>query len=75
MAEVFLALGESARAFEQFRQAGERFWMADKRFIAFGLGTDKRQITSVASNAGHCLATGHHRQGARRRRGAAAHDP
>jgi glycogen debranching enzyme len=65
MAEVFLALGESARAFEQFRQAGElrqrfneRFWMEDERFIAFGLDAQKRQITSIASNAGHCLATG-----------------
>jgi glycogen debranching enzyme len=65
MAEVFLALGESARAFEQFRQASElkqrfneRFWMEDQRFIAFGLDAQKRQITSIASNAGHCLATG-----------------
>jgi glycogen debranching enzyme len=65
IAEVFLALGESARASEQVRQAGElkqrfneRFWMEEERFIAFGLDAQKRQIRSIASNAGHCLATG-----------------
>jgi glycogen debranching enzyme len=65
MAEVFLAMGEPARAFELFSQAAglrrrfnERFWMPDERFIAFALDSEKRQVKSIASNAGHCLATG-----------------
>ena len=65
MAEVFLALGEPARALECFRAArelkrrfNERFWMPDERFVAFGLDAQKRQIRSIVSNAGHCLATG-----------------
>jgi glycogen debranching enzyme len=65
MAEVFLALGEPSRAFELFRQAedlkrrfNERFWMPDERFIAFALDAQKHQVKSIASNAGHCLATG-----------------
>jgi glycogen debranching enzyme len=65
MAEIFLSVGESARAFGLFRQAvelkrrfQERFWMPEERFVAFGLDGDKKQIRSIASNAGHCLATG-----------------
>ncbi|HEV8191313.1 MAG TPA: glycogen debranching N-terminal domain-containing protein [Ktedonobacterales bacterium] len=65
MAEVFLALGHPARAFELYRQAedlkrrfNERFWMAEERFVAFALDAQKRQVTSISSNAGHCLAAG-----------------
>src|SRR5262249_13749265 len=65
MAEVYLALGQPARAFELYRQAedlkrrfNERFWMAEERYIAFALDAQKRQVTSIASNAAHCLATG-----------------
>jgi glycogen debranching enzyme len=65
MAEVFLALGESGRAFELYRHArdlkqrfAEAFWMPEERFLAFGLDPQKRQIRSIVSNAGHCLATG-----------------
>lgn len=65
MAEVFLALGEPARAFELYRQAAdlkerfnERFWLPDERFYAFALDADKQPVRSVASNVGHCLATG-----------------
>jgi glycogen debranching enzyme len=65
MAEVYLALGQPARALELYRQAedlkrrfNERFWMADERYIAFALDAQKRQVTSIASNAAHCLATG-----------------
>src|SRR5437763_1967838 len=65
MAEVFLSMGEPARAFDLFRQAAklkkqfnERFWMPEERFVAFALDSDKRQVKSIASNAGHCLATG-----------------
>jgi glycogen debranching enzyme len=65
MAEVFLALGEPSRALECFRGARElkrrfsqRFWMPEEHFVALGLDAQKRQIRSIASNAGHCLATG-----------------
>jgi glycogen debranching enzyme len=65
MSEVFLALGEPSRAFDLFRQAqalkkrfNEKFWMPSEKFLAFGLDADKRQIKSIASNAGHCLTTG-----------------
>jgi len=34
------------------------FWMADEGFVAMALDPDKRQVTSIGSNAGHCLATG-----------------
>jgi glycogen debranching enzyme len=65
MAEVFLALGHPARAFELYRQAedlkrrfNERFWVTEEHFLAFALDAEKRQVTSIASNAGHCLAAG-----------------
>lgn len=65
MAEVFLSLGEPARALELVQQAEDlkrrfnaRFWMEDHHYIAFALDAEKRQVTSVVSNAGHCLATG-----------------
>ncbi len=34
------------------------FWMPDDGFYALALGPDKRQVRSIASNAGHLLATG-----------------
>jgi glycogen debranching enzyme len=65
MAEVFLSLGEPAQAYRLVREASDlktrfnrSFWMPEERFIAFGLDPHKRLITSIASNAGHCLATG-----------------
>jgi glycogen debranching enzyme len=65
MAEVLLALGHKGEALSQFRGAmdlkrrfNERFWMDEERFYAFALDSDKRQVRSVASNVGHCLATG-----------------
>lgn len=65
MAEVFLAMGEPSHAFDLFRQAqelkkrfNEKFWMPGEKFLAFGLDADKKQIKSIASNAGHCLTTG-----------------
>lgn len=36
----------------------EAFWMEDEGFIALGLDSEKRQLRSVTSNAGQCLATG-----------------
>jgi glycogen debranching enzyme len=65
MAEVFLAMGEPSNAFDQLRQAAslrrrfnDAFWMPDKRFIAYALDSEKRQVKSIVSNVGHCLATG-----------------
>ena len=65
MAEVFFNFGDRSRALDLFRQArdlkrrfNERFWMPDERFVAFALDPHKRQVKSIVSNAGHCLATG-----------------
>ena len=62
MAEVFSALGEEARAKALLQQAetlkrkfNEAFWMEDEGCFAYGLDPDKKQITSIASNAGQCL--------------------
>ena len=65
MAEVFDVLGEQARA-EALRQQAkvlkrafnQRFWMEDEGCFAFGLDPDKKQITSISSNAGQCLWSG-----------------
>jgi glycogen debranching enzyme len=58
-----LALGHPADALHYrsaARQLKERFnrdfWMEDEDCVALGLDADKRQIRSVTSNAGHCLA-------------------
>ncbi|GCE17138.1 amylo-alpha-1,6-glucosidase [Dictyobacter kobayashii] len=65
MAEVFTALGEQeqAQALQQQAQTlkqrfNQKFWMEDEGCFAFGLDPDKKQITSVASNAGQCLWSG-----------------
>jgi glycogen debranching enzyme len=65
MAEVFDALGDQARAealrhqAEVLKQAfNQKFWMEDEGCFAFGLDPDKKQITSIASNAGQCLWSG-----------------
>lgn len=34
------------------------FWMQEEGFVALALDPDKRQVRSVGSNAGHCLAAG-----------------
>jgi len=36
----------------------DRFWMEPEGFFAMGLGPDGRQIRSISSNPGHCLAAG-----------------
>lgn len=36
----------------------EVFWVEQERFFAMGLDSKKRQITSVGSNPGHCIACG-----------------
>ncbi|HEX6478327.1 MAG TPA: glycogen debranching N-terminal domain-containing protein [Ktedonobacteraceae bacterium] len=65
MAEIFAVLGDSARAQELLQQAetlkrkfNEVFWMEDEGCFAYGLDPQKRLITTIASNAGHCLWSG-----------------
>ena len=62
MAEVFAVLGDEKRAKELLLQAetlkqkfNEAFWMEDEGCYAYGLDPDKKQISSIASNAGQCL--------------------
>jgi glycogen debranching enzyme len=65
MAEVFHALGDDKRAQALEAEASslrERFndvfWMEQEGCYAFGLDPNKKQITSVASNAGQVLWSG-----------------
>lgn len=65
MAEIYRALGERQRAQEMLQQAetlkqrfNEAFWMENEGCYAFGLDAEKRQITSITSNAGQCLWSG-----------------
>ncbi|MBW7462155.1 amylo-alpha-1,6-glucosidase, partial [Paenibacillus sepulcri] len=46
---------EAARLKERFEQ---QFWMEDEQFYAIALDGAKRQVHSVASNAGHILMSG-----------------
>ncbi|HEX8652833.1 MAG TPA: glycogen debranching N-terminal domain-containing protein [Pyrinomonadaceae bacterium] len=39
------------------KRFNEAFWMEDEGFFALGLDPQKRQIKSITSNPGHCLAT------------------
>jgi glycogen debranching enzyme len=64
-ATAFLAVGDRAYALallDKARALAHRFdqayWMEDEGFYALGLGPDKRPIRTIASNAGHLLATG-----------------
>jgi glycogen debranching enzyme len=65
MAEVFQVLGDEARAKALRQQAetlkrtfNQAFWMEDEGCFAYGLDPQKKQITSIASNAGQCLWSG-----------------
>ena len=65
MAELLWELGrkDEARhlrdqAIELKKRFNESFWMEDERFVALGLDSKKRQIRSITSNPGHCLASG-----------------
>jgi glycogen debranching enzyme len=65
LAEVLWWLDETDLARKLFHQAGElqkrfqeAFWMEDENYIALGLDKQKRQIRSIASDPGHCLASG-----------------
>ncbi len=65
MAEIFQALGDEARAQALLHEAEalkrrfhEVYWMEDEGCFAYGQDDYKRLITSIASNAGHCLWSG-----------------
>ncbi|HEV8340162.1 MAG TPA: glycogen debranching N-terminal domain-containing protein, partial [bacterium] len=65
LAEVLFWVGERDDARRLFRAAQElkkrfndAFWMPDAGFFAMGLDARKRQIMSIGSNPGHCLAAG-----------------
>jgi glycogen debranching enzyme len=64
MSEILWWLDEKDAAKRLFHEASElkkrfneAYWMPDKDFVAMGLDSNKRQIRSIGSNAGHCLAT------------------
>jgi glycogen debranching enzyme len=40
------------------KRFNEAFWMEDEGFFAMGLDPKDRQIRSIGSNAGHCVAAG-----------------
>jgi glycogen debranching enzyme len=46
------------RALRLYEQFNERFWWEEEGTYYLGLDGDKKPIRSVASNAGHCLASG-----------------
>ena len=53
---------EARRLYEQANELKKRFneafWMEREGFFALGLDAKKRQIASIASNPGHCVACG-----------------
>jgi glycogen debranching enzyme len=65
MAEIYDVLGRSERA-EELRDAARRlyerfndaFWWEREGTYVLALDGKKRQVRSVASNAGHCLSSG-----------------
>lgn len=64
MAELLWWIGDRDLAKKFFHQASElkkrfndAFWMEKEGFFAMGLDGQKRQIRSIASNAGHLLET------------------
>lgn len=65
MAELYQTLGDAARAAQLRREAqvlfdrfNETFWLEDEGTYAYCLDQAKQPITSVVSNAGHCLWSG-----------------
>jgi glycogen debranching enzyme len=56
--EDALAARWAARAVRLKSAFNERFWLADREYVAVGLDADKRPIDALASNMGHCLWTG-----------------
>lgn len=65
MAEMCVALADDAAAERYLDRARrlrgawhEAYWMPDEGFYAMALDPEKRQVTSIGSNAGHALAAG-----------------
>ena len=65
MSEAYEIWGDTARSGELRQRAArlyedfnERFWWEEEGTYYLGLDGEKRPIRSVASNAGHCLASG-----------------
>ena len=63
-AEMLWALGQHDEARRLLHEAlalkdrfNEAFWMEDRGFYALALDANGRQVRSIASNAGHCVAT------------------
>ena len=46
------------QATELKKRFNDAFWMEDLRYFALGLDSKKRQIRSISSNPGHCVACG-----------------
>ncbi len=65
MAEIYRALGDAVSAGRLRTEADdlrgrfeEAFWMPGEEFYAVALDGQKRQVTSITSNPGHCLWSG-----------------
>jgi glycogen debranching enzyme len=65
VADLFAAWGDAARAERLRREARElrarfldAYWMSEEGALAFALDGTKRQVATVTSNPGHCLAMG-----------------
>jgi glycogen debranching enzyme len=65
LARIFRRLGRREQADRMAEQAeslcrrfNEQFWMPGERYFAQALDRDKRQVTSISSNPGHCLWSG-----------------
>lgn len=63
LSEMLWFLGERSLSRKLYREAvelkkrfNEAFWMEDEGFYALALDAQKRQVRSIASNAGHCIA-------------------
>ena len=63
LSEVMWWLGEKSLARRLYESASElkkrfhdAFWMEEDGFYAMALDSAKRQVTSIGSNAGHCVA-------------------
>jgi glycogen debranching enzyme len=64
LSEMFFFLGERELSRKLYREASElkkrfneAFWMEDEGFYALALDAKKRQVRSITSNPGHCIAS------------------
>ena len=65
MAQIYEALGNTARAVELrdkaarlFERFNQIFWNEEEGFYAYALDGDKKPVLTIASNPGHCLWSG-----------------